>query len=380
VLKLNHLPVTLEKLVCNDNEIRSIDLKDLVHLKQLHCFNNKDTVFLNVPEITDGIVDLQLDPDMDLLKKQHVEYMLTRPSPRAIEEDNPDEEVTTRNVIDMSKKRDSEDDQDKESAAIEKEHNIQIDYMDALNRYFLLKHTYEDKVHNEKKELFKKSDGIRNYKRKLAKYKPKCVNCRQPFGTLFTFANRRYKAICGNEARRCMNIDIYVGEDYLYLPTETAIWKKNIEYSKELFIIQKLNTLFSYMSESNSLAQFKESLEEYNGDMVIYKEIKCKYDEIFDNIPHKEAIDHKTEEMYALISKLKNVYHTKMNDNNRAEITRDIMEEYIHELMPMIRTIRMMKNKTMELDDKYLVKYPYTLDQLQYTFREEPRVIKFRMS
>jgi hypothetical protein len=375
IQKLNHLPVTLEKLVCNDNQIRSINLKDLVHLKQLHCFNNKDTVFLNVPEIADGIVDLKLDPDMDLLKKQQVENMLTRRGSRANE--TQDSSIPTRTVTDLSKTMDEDAEED---IAIEKEHNIQIDFMDALHHYFRLKTTYEKEVHDQKKMIFKKSANLRDYKQKIAKFRPKCVNCKQPFGTLFSFVNHRYKALCGNEAYRCMNIDIYVGQDFLYLPTETAEWKRNIEDTKETFVVQKLNTLFSYVDERDSLAQFKEKLEEYNADMVIYKEIKCKYDETFDNTSQKESIDRKTEEMYALIAKLKNIYHTKINDTNRDSITRDIVEEYIHELMPMIRTLRMMKNKIMEFAGTQLIKYPYTLDQLQYTFKEDPRVIKFRLN
>ena len=100
-----------------------------------------------------------------------------------------------------------------------------ISVKEALNEYFKLKLKYEDEITKEKKKLINNISLSKKEKRtEFLKFKPKCINCKKPGGTIFQTvffqstdtedSNREYRARCGIVADPC-NLDIkgYVCND-----------------------------------------------------------------------------------------------------------------------------------------------------------------------
>ena len=85
-----------------------------------------------------------------------------------------------------------------------------------LNDYYKLKNNYENEILKEKKKIIKNQELSWKEKRNEFKsFKPKCINCKRPVGTIFSIKYntevefRELKAICGSRTDPCnLNINI----------------------------------------------------------------------------------------------------------------------------------------------------------------------------
>jgi hypothetical protein len=85
-----------------------------------------------------------------------------------------------------------------------------IQIIDSFNEYYKLKNNYELEIKKEKRKIIKNSELSWKEKRsEFKKYKPKCINCKRPVGTIFSGIYntsdefRELKAICGSFSEPC---------------------------------------------------------------------------------------------------------------------------------------------------------------------------------
>jgi len=113
--------------------------------------------------------------------------------------------------------------------------------------------------------------------------KPQCVKCGRGVGTIFAKKNNRLTAICGDTKNPCrLDIQIFTGE---YTPIQYLLYemKDEIEDFKEAIIRQKLDTLFNYIDETESVERFKKEIEGFNELNHLYKELNDKNNELYHN-------------------------------------------------------------------------------------------------
>ena len=67
------------------------------------------------------------------------------------------------------------------------------EYLKAVNIFFSLKNNYEKKLLNEKRKLRKKAVNKMDFIDRYKNYKPKCVNCNNPGGTIFKITKDSYQ-------------------------------------------------------------------------------------------------------------------------------------------------------------------------------------------
>jgi hypothetical protein len=277
----------------------------------------------------------------------------------------------------------------------EKESALQkTNYLESLNDYFKLKNKYESDVREEKRKIFRSAPNKPTAKKLIAKLKPKCVNCKRPVGTIFSLKDEHYTAICGdaNLQTKCnLNIHLYRG-GFSYEESLLYLFKEQVDVLKEKIIQQKLNTLFSYVSEKESALVFKKELEDYNFDSAMYKTLLENHDELYFNPQRKQLVSEKIERVYEIIESIK-TFIEEYKTNGNKETLRDAVRMQIRELIPEIENLRRLKHDVTEVDVAIeeggnfanptisaissLVQKDVHLSKLDFNFGEPSRVIKY---
>ena len=350
ITTIENLPKLVKEFVCDFNQIEQLDLDGLTKLTLLHASNNKITLIENQP---DSIVDIQV-------------------------ENNPS--ITFRNSL-----TDAVGNPVVKDDSAEKERN----YNDAINEYFKLKQKYEKSLMETKRQIHKTVHSRKEAKHRVLMLKPKCIKCDRPVGTIFSKVDNRYEAICGDPNNPCsLDIQIFTGElnNFRYL---FDVVKENFDLSKDAIIKQKLDTLFNYISEDESVKLFKTELNLYNVTSVQYKTYLDKYNELYNNEQRDSAINTKTEHVFKLIEKSNRLIEEYKKTNNNKYLKASV-ELQVKEIIPETRNIRMLKHHIMEMlksDETMetpghlpvytLFQRPVSIEQLDYIAGEQQRVIKF---
>jgi len=347
--EIENLPSEITELYCENNELKHLDLRGLLELNVLHISNNNISIIENLPE---NITDFEMD-------------------------NNPSIEFRNSPVIPQLNKD--------ETGALNVKQNL--NYVDALNSYFKLKNEYEKKLYVMKKKAF---DGVspnkKAGKRLAALVKGKCINCKRPVETIFSIKDKRYMAICGDVEQPCnLKIEIYNGS---FSPTLDLLYfmKDDIDTIKNNIIKQKLDVLFSYTNEENSVPLFKRELENYNLDSKIYEELLDNYNETHHSKHRNELIQKKKNIIFRYIEsnrELLNEYKTSENH----EILKTAVQLQIDNLLPETRNLRYLSTELVELNDKihksgriesFLFKNDVVLSKLGFNSEEPARVIQFQ--
>jgi len=348
-IDIRNLPTSLEKLYCSNNRIKILDLDGVENLTTLHCENNMMIVVQHFP---DTITDLRM-------------------------ENNPNIETNRNDDIG------------------ENDTKSDIDVNDALYKYFTLKGKYEKLRNINKRDIYKK--GLKNGigKRKILNQintcRHICINCKNPGspeGTIFKVTDRTYTAICGADHPCSLNIRIFAGvfsDLYYFLTTFQA----SVEESKSNMIQHKLDSLFNYVKEADSIARFKEIMDVYNGDNEIVRDIREDYNNIYNNKEREEKITEKRYEIESAKSKINEWLDEYRSTGNR-EVLTTAMEFYANELLPEVRNLRFLVNEINEVnilkssnkkgyleEKRLLFQLKNQLSKIDYTFGEDPKVEKF---
>ena len=98
------------------------------------------------------------------------------------------------------------------------------EYQEILDNYYKQKEIYRKEIHNYVQSIVKDPLLGRKEKRnKYAQFKPKCVNCKRPVGTIFSSNydretnSRILTAMCGDRTNPCnLKLVINTGNIQLY--------------------------------------------------------------------------------------------------------------------------------------------------------------------
>ena len=130
-----------------------------------------------------------------------------------------------------------------------------LEYKEAIDNYYKLKDKYDKQI---KKVVSSISNNInlsvREKRKEFLEYKPKCINCLRPVGTIFSSkfnedeGCRTLIAMCGDRVNPCyLNINISAG----YVALLPELIKENedmINENKYDIIKYKNSLLFGYLS------------------------------------------------------------------------------------------------------------------------------------
>ena len=351
--KIEYLPESLEELYLDNNNVKKLNLDGLSKLRVLHCRNNNTIRIENIPA---SIVDLQ------------------------VEDGNP-------NVL---------LDYDYLPISVASEESgrfkgTELEFVDSMHDYFELKKTYDNDATSSraaaKMKALKRGMSNKMAGKIASRIHPKCVNCKRPVGTVFKTRNHRFLAHCGDTKSPCaLRIEIYRGEfesdDKMLEDIKTELLDV-----KEQIIRQKMDVLFNYASEDETVAKFKDLIEDYNLYAYLYKTDTDKREEKRFNIHKRELIKAKLK----LLNELKTTMNMHMEEyeasGNRDSI-HSAMDIYVREFMSEMNNLRLLKYSVMEMItplsetdkptmDRKLNQSAVSMRQVETLNGEVPRVLKF---
>ena len=353
-----HLPRTLTRLYCTQNRLTQLDLTNLIHLRILHCSENPLLSIDNVPETIHEFVS----------------------------ENNPlSQEVTNYDYVEWEHEDELRERYDKMERANVVQRNVS--YSDALQTYFRLKHDYETDLLKRRRIAFKKAKTRKNGILRSQRVLGKCVHCKRNVGTVFRTDSNGYYASCGDTSQACtLDIKLLRGqfspnEQFLYL------FREQIEQEKDGIIRQKMDSLFSYVSEETAVKDFKQLLTAYKETSELFHGFFDRHQEIFYNTKRGELLQEKKTKIQEIQAQIKSIVDEYKKSGNLLAnasyggvtgLLKSAMEIYVRDLMPEIENLRRLKYEIMEMNGDVLVQREVGLNQTEYTFGDPPTAARFR--
>jgi predicted transport protein len=258
-----------------------------------------------------------------------------------------------------------------------------MDVYEALNEYFGIKQDYEHEIDAYKKAVNKqKKLSNKDKRKKYMAFKPRCVNCKKPKGSIFkttyfgqtmeTNPYREFSATCGNIANPCnLNIVIQIGSTE-QLPDMLEHIENQIKEEKMLIIDDKNKLLFGYITTENALENFeeiKETIGFYNSIYELYLE---EYYKIIENDDKNKELTQLISQTYIHIDEIKKQIEI-MNRTNNLQIAEQVVATYTNVLKPMMDTIQMLKYNenyvwlNSDSGTYQLIQNKYSIEKLSYT-------------
>jgi len=358
---LEHLDISqapdLETLDCQDNKLEEIKFPKKISITKLNIKNNdfKHLDLIEFPEL----LYLNISNNLTIV----IESGELADNLREFENDNTPLSGLSLNTITKPDERVQQLDK-------------QVDFITALNDYFKLKSQYEKNIKKEKDAYIKKGETIKEKKELLKKWKPSCIKCKKACGTIFANKDYRYIAICGSQSNPCsLNIKLYRGEHFKF---ETMLYnlKENLDDHKENIIKQKLDTLLNYISEQTSSKLFKEKMEEYNDDNLLYASTLKAYNDIFNNEENKQEIIKKLSKIEKIKTDMKVLLDEYKKTYNKQHIT-TVVNIYINDLLVEIEHLQRLKYDICEVDGNILYQNEIEITKKEGLYSEPPSVEKF---
>ncbi len=233
---------------------------------------------------------------------------------------------------------------------------------DAMNEYYRLKHSYEKRIQDAKnkikapKEIKDKITGATYTVEKtteekrlsIQQMKPNCIYCNKPVGTIFINSNKKLVAKCGannitsSQHKPCtLNIDIDKGiighVEHMYY--EFLEMKRDIE---KTIVRLKMDLLFKYSTEEETLEKFEESLEDYN----YYTDgINFTSQEIINLVNKTENKSQLTENTEGIKNDIRFIKEAikEYHDSKEPQLILDGLNKYINELIPKLSELKKLK-------------------------------------
>ena len=355
IQSLKNIPASIEQLYLDNNRIRSLNLANLTKLRVLHCNHNSMVRIENVPS---SIVDFSADQGNPRIRIDYA-FVLTSPSASA-----------------------------SGASTVKPLPEAEAEYYDNLNEYFRLKSKYETELREDRdmvgKLAMKRQMSKPQVRSRVAAVKGKCVNCRRRVGTVFKQRDLRYLAYCGDAVEPCnLKIELYRG-DYMNRNEMIEYYYEEMAKSKEAIICKKMDTLFEYISESKSAAEFKKLVVDYRSMNEMFQEHLAEHNEVYFSDTRKELARLKQMKLYELersMEELLETYKTTHSPHVLKELVDAIAKEYV----PETEQLRKIRYNTMEIeepiDGKYagivkLVQNQMDFSKMDYLMGEAPRVLQ----
>lgn len=259
----------------------------------------------------------------------------------------------------------------------------------AIEEYYKLKNEYETKIDKQRKKIRNDKTITKEEKRRrMLAIVPKCINCNKPGGTKFTSNKTMLRCVCGNTQDPCnLNIEVNRGmfedisETYNYLTKES-------EDIKEDIIKTKLDLLFNYTSEEETVSKFDELRGEYKSIEEAIMELQEKFDNIILGKRNSEGIIEARQNMYRYKRSLGDLAK-QYADTGEEALIQDMIDLYIRDIRPEAEKLRDFKYASSKIecsdggdymgncddDVRVLVQEPYTREESQISITEEPVVI-----
>ena len=257
---------------------------------------------------------------------------------------------------------------------------------EGIAKYYEIKNNYESTcqiVKNRTIEALKKKNK-KIKKGLISQIKYKCLYCARDVGSIFERTEDSLLAYCGDKQNPCeFKIEIYRGLIY-NMEKYREIFKRDIEEAKENIMKTKMDSLFGYVTEKESVRIFKENMGVYTTLEEQLNELNSRH-KALTSTPEKEAIIMKLiGQINECLKEIRDLIH-QYKENGNERILQFAMEKQASILKPHVDKLREVRYEVKHMNQigekSYLVQYPYKFDELDPVIDRtaEGRVKAFRI-
>jgi hypothetical protein len=225
--------------------------------------------------------------------------------------------------------------------------------LDKFNDFYKLKTQYESQINKEKSLIISNKKLSWKEKRlEFKKFKPKCINCKRPVGSLFYIkyddenTNRIFKASCGDLVDPCnFLIEMTTNQDYLYTDMIKTL-EDELNELKDEVIKYKNMIIFGYVSAEDTIDVFDKIKENIN-ELSSFLEYNINsFNNIVNNKERNAIIIELKENIYnTYIINLKDAM-TNFVKTNDVQYVRDAVDIYVNILTPKLKQLMELQYKT----------------------------------
>lgn len=271
-----------------------------------------------------------------------------------------------------------------------------LTYRESIDNYYKLKAKYEEQINKIKSNLHNNSKlSIREKKRQFNEFKPKCISCQRPVGTIFSNKyneeedSRSLLSMCGDRVNPCnLNINIDVG-NYMLLPDLVKMNEVDIENIKNSIILDKNKLLFGMIVTEKALENFDDYKNEMNQITILLEYYLDLYNNLINNKEKNEELNKNIELLNIQIISIKKAIKD-FNSTGDTQFIKDAVDIYINNLQlnkennNLINKIQDLKYKLkyVEYDDVtgtyHLIQNKVGINNLEIDLKE-PKVISFNI-
>jgi hypothetical protein len=263
-----------------------------------------------------------------------------------------------------------------------KKTEVDTDFTEKLNEYYNLKNKYDTKKQSQINTLLKDDKlSMKQKQDKFRKLKTNCINCGRNVGTIFNNDDGVLTAICGDNVSPC-NLDIKINRGkFLNLEELIDVFQSGVDELKEEIIATKLDLLFGYEQENNTLTKFNKLKEELTQDLETVMLYKTQFINIVSNLDNKPILTTKMTIFYNKIALIKSTID-EFNETGQIQLIKDMISTYQTDLVPLLNELRELKYKYMAMEynndtnTHTLVRKIFTLQDMTVAF-ENPSVESF---
>lgn len=363
IQRLRNVPRGVIKIVINDNmleELPNLELRDLVHLEangnhlskadlngmvklvSLFLDNNKIREVSNLPESLQTLSINHNDlEDLDFVSCTNVSC--TR-NPR-LSKIRGRKQISDPNFV-LNK--------DPTTLILlsgggpkrkPRENVLYTDVKQAVNEYYALKSRYEE----HKKTVIKKIMDGNGYKRERVQKARnavfKCINCGREGGTVFTKDDNHLRATCGNKENPC-NLDIEILASLTLSDEEILETQREMDVAKQKIVEIKMNTLFGYTTEENSVKEFERNLRIIAANKKNQTDLannlkEVSYYDMQNDTKRTSIVSKKMQDVYSELAEIRRILREYEIDGNK-RLLKDVAQKHktIKEMLNVIQSIK----------------------------------------
>ena len=273
-----------------------------------------------------------------------------------------------------------EREKDKESSNIildeeeQKKQDKKKNFLEALDTYYKLKLKYDEGIEKERNRIMKLPELSWKEKRfQYKKYRPKCVNCSRPVGSLFSVKvdkdqDKYATVLCGDRENPCpLNIKISLGQVF-NLEEDLQKDQHEISEHKKEIIVDKNDLLFGYIDSKTAVGKFDE-IKEKMTNLINNSEYYMQfYTNIIDNPEKKAKLGQIQGQIYTNIENSRRLI-AEFEKTNNLQLVNDVVENYKNTMIPSLKELMDYKyaySNVEYFDDKFhLIQKKYTIEEVE---------------
>ena len=256
-------------------------------------------------------------------------------------------------------------------------------YMEAYNKYFTLKKTYENALYNKRKTIRKSQQLTMEEKiLKLKNVSVSCVMCGGKGGSKFYRKNRILYAKCSCETPCAFSMEIELSQNY-DLPSAIEIYGDKLYEYKKNIVVTKLNYLFDLEKNDITSQRFnvlKEDFVTLDKQVSMLKVLLKQQLELIETTDNDGSISNSyrsdvlKEKINILHSHLKDIKKVCINhkkDPDKFKI-KNAVTIYLTNVVPLVDEIRKIKYNQVYMDNFELKQIKHNIENYNWADPDTP--------